>query len=510
MMTTKIITGVLAFLFYCSGFLTAQMPLSIEDPAMDAWAADPAHRPVLTGKLVNYTEEDLKNNPITCYFPMPILNYSRDIRLKVGADGSFKYQLPYAVPNQQFAFNFGELYYCNVLVTEDVHIELDVVQLKKDTSQYVSPGVRFSGKDGASVRLLNEFYQFTENTDIALSTEKQQVINSTLAPEEKVAKLRLLYKAALDNENRFFETHDKKNQTIIASKRESDFYADILLVYLRNRTEMPANLWEEVVAHQPIGINNSGQEYYRVLGSYATIIQKKLLESEILKKMPVRKSEMVILAGQSKFYDTMEQKEYYELGIPALHGSLMMTMAKNALQEVESTLAEIKSREAKATVRPNIDGPLPGIPYKSYQHGADLYTSGYGDIDSLFGYIRSLYPDKAIVFDVWTTWCGPCKSDMKESKPKKSEIKKAELPLEIIYLCAPIRSSLEKWAFIINENEFTGTYFYLNTMQAKQLKERYKVNHFPTYLTFNRKGEQIFDAVEGISNIDVEALRMKI
>lgn len=273
---------------------------------------------------------------------------------------------------------------------------------------------------------------------------------------------------------------------------------------------MPAALWKEVMEHQPYGINNSGQEYYRVLGSYATITSKNMLASDILKRMPARKADMAILAGMTRMYDTAEQKEYYESGTALLQGSWAIDIAKTALREIDSTLADIKKKEEHAVVRSNATGQLPGIPYRSYQHGAELYTSAYGDIDSLFEHIRAFYPGKAIVFDIWTTWCGPCKQDMKESKPKKEEIKKAGLPVEIIYLCYPSRSSMEKWTFIINENEFTGTHFYLSEVQAKQLKERYNIMHFPTYLTFTRKGELDVDAVNGISDINIETLKAKI
>lgn len=508
-MTTKMIICLIGILSF-TAIVSAQIPFSIEDPAMDAWAADLAHRPVFTGKLINYTEEDLKNNPITCSFPVPTLNFNRKINLTVDADGSFRYQMPYAIPYQGFWFTFGNLYSGGILVSEGLHIELDVSQLKRDTVYYPNPGVRFSGMDGVTAGLLNEFSNFTEKADISLSTEKREIIYPEMPPEEKVAKLRLLYHEVFEVENHFFETHDKKTQAFLTNKRQSDFYADVLLVYFMKRIEMPAALWQEVVEHQPYGINESGQEYYRVLGSYATISTKKLFTSDILKRMPARKADMVILAGMSKIYDTEEQKEYYESGMALLQGSWAVGIPKTALQEIDFTLAEIKKKEANATLRSDSAGKLPGIPYRSYQHGAELYTSAYGDIDSLFEHIRAFYPGKAIIFDIWTTWCAPCKKDMKESKPKKEEIKKAGLPVEIIYLCYPSRSSMEKWTFIINENEFTGTHFYLSDVQAKQLKERYNIMYFPTYLTFTRKGKLDVDAVNGISDIDIEVLKEKI
>ena len=192
-MTQKIILRTLVLLLAFPAFSGAQIPQSLEDPSMDAWAADSTHRPVFTGKLLHYTQEDLKNNPLSCSLVTPGVDFQQSNILAVASDGTFRFQLPNALPNQQIWFSAGELYFGEIMVTSDVHIELDYAQLKKDTVTYSGAGVRFSGTDEALNTCLNELAIFSHEAYMTLSSTREEIIMGKASTEEKVDQLRLLY-----------------------------------------------------------------------------------------------------------------------------------------------------------------------------------------------------------------------------------------------------------------------------------------------------------------------------
>ncbi|MDR1336920.1 MAG: TlpA family protein disulfide reductase [Tannerella sp.] len=118
------------------------------------------------------------------------------------------------------------------------------------------------------------------------------------------------------------------------------------------------------------------------------------------------------------------------------------------------------------------------------------------------------FPGKVILVDFWNTWCGPCRSAMKEFEPAKNRLK--EKGAVFIYL-ADESSPVNAWNNMIAG--ISGEHFRLNDSQKRALHDRFGIRGIPFYLILNRQGEQVYfktgfygNEMERIMN---EALRTK-
>jgi thiol-disulfide isomerase/thioredoxin len=179
--------------------------------------------------------------------------------------------------------------------------------------------------------------------------------------------------------------------------------------------------------------------------------------------------------------------------------------------ELENTKQSIKNIN-ELMQRANSDPPLPKsltlneVTYLDF--GAELYTTNCTDIDSLIGEIRANNPEKAIIFDVWATWCGPCISDMQASKAKKEQL--IAMNVEVVYLCSPKNSSVAFWQQKIAEIETRGTHIFMNKALENQLKEKFEISGYPSFIFINKSGVYHKGLVTRIQDFNLNLLKDRL
>ncbi|MCH5690540.1 redoxin family protein [Niabella sp. W65] len=136
------------------------------------------------------------------------------------------------------------------------------------------------------------------------------------------------------------------------------------------------------------------------------------------------------------FYNLSAHKQYYE-------NRLDKNLVQRQLNEFTSRKNEINKLFMSA-------GKLSGDQYyignavASLPFGAQLYTlDSIDNIDNFILNLKTKFKDKALVIDIWATWCGPCIADITNSKKLHDESK--DLPVEYIYLCTTSGSDIETW-----------------------------------------------------------------
>jgi thiol-disulfide isomerase/thioredoxin len=101
--------------------------------------------------------------------------------------------------------------------------------------------------------------------------------------------------------------------------------------------------------------------------------------------------------------------------------------------------------------------------------------------------ILDKYKGKAVLIDIWATWCGPCRAGHKAMAPLKEQMKGQNV--QFIYITSP-SSPLATWQEMLKDID--GDHYYLTQEQYKYILEKYESDGIPTYAIYNTKGEQTF------------------
>lgn len=115
---------------------------------------------------------------------------------------------------------------------------------------------------------------------------------------------------------------------------------------------------------------------------------------------------------------------------------------------------------------------------------------------------------RVVFLDVWGTWCGPCKADLKRLTHPLHEALES-LPVSFLYLCN--NSSDASWRSVIAEYQLTGPnslHYNLPADQQAALERYLGVAHYPTYILFDPQGRRV-PGPEPRPH-DIEGLKKKI
>jgi thiol-disulfide isomerase/thioredoxin len=110
--------------------------------------------------------------------------------------------------------------------------------------------------------------------------------------------------------------------------------------------------------------------------------------------------------------------------------------------------------------------------------------------DKTLDTIIERYKGKAVLVDVWATWCGPCRAAHKSMLPLKDEMKNQDVVF--VYLTGPT-SPIDKWSEMIPE--ISGEHYYLTNEQYSSIFTKYESNGVPTYLIFDKTGKFAYKSI---------------
>lgn len=92
---------------------------------------------------------------------------------------------------------------------------------------------------------------------------------------------------------------------------------------------------------------------------------------------------------------------------------------------------------------------------------------------------------KVIYVDLWATWCGPCISEMPNSKAIEAEFDKKNV--SFVYIAVHSEEATAKAK--VAEMQMGGQHYFLNSIQSNQLFQALGVKAIPHYIIIDQQGE---------------------
>ena len=201
-------------------------------------------------------------------------------------------------------------------------------------------------------------------------------------------------------------------------------------------------------------------------------------QMDILPSLPVDAATIRALLGISetamirKDFPYMEQLKEVEKDIAA-----------RAPKEYEEKLAEIHSY-VYAKDEQQIAGELSGnesVFFKKYDGVAP---------ENILQTILDKYKGKAVLIDLWETWCGPCRAGHKAMAPMKEQMKGQNV--QFVYIASP-SSPPTTWQRMITDID--GDHYYLTEEQNHYILKHFESSGIPTYAIYDTKGHQTYKSI---------------
>ena len=201
-------------------------------------------------------------------------------------------------------------------------------------------------------------------------------------------------------------------------------------------------------------------------------------QMDILPSLPVDAATIRALLGISetamirKDFPYMEQLKEVE-----------KTFAARAPKGFENQLAEIHSY-VYAKNEQQIAEELTG--------NESVFFKKYDDVapENILQTILVNYKGKAVLIDMWATWCGPCRAGHKAMAPLKEELKGRNI--KFIYITPP-SSPPTTWLEMIKDID--GDHYYLTEEQNHYILSHFESEGIPTYAIYDTKGHQTYKSI---------------
>jgi thiol-disulfide isomerase/thioredoxin len=165
---------------------------------------------------------------------------------------------------------------------------------------------------------------------------------------------------------------------------------------------------------------------------------------------------------------------------------------------VNTSLDIMTSEDCKAVVRA-YQAEQKRIAEQLAASQESIFYQKFDDVapENILQTILDRYKGKAVLIDIWATWCGPCRAGHKAMEPMKAQMKGQNV--QFVYITSPT-SPLSTWQELIKEID--GDHYYLTKEQYSYILDKYESNGIPTYAIYDAKGEQTFKTI-GFSGVEV-------
>lgn len=567
-MKTKRIIILLAIAITLLGCNSGEIP-SVEESKFDKYFANNDNFPLVSGKIINLSEEELKNTELRYSLVTPFEQNQFQIKKfgKINPDGSFTLELDYAFPYQQIWLSVGDYFYAGIYANTDLLIELNADSLRHNRAFMYGPGVNYLGTDGQLNTILNKHFLFNREEQIDIDKALSNIRHDRKLEYEVFERMYdSLYTILHKIDNEFIENNPSPYSWIIKNERLSDYYGDLCVKHWDPKGhKMSTELFEKIKNHKAYLISNSSSTFYNYLvsllmtqaGKYDKIdfadfgSYSKLTEIQKNEINEISQIQNIMEAGAS--YDTIRLKQLSKSAYQYLNDTLLVYRTLKHVNYIDSIFNErkadflkikISSREPKEkkiileillenintqwcrTILQThydesikklnlIEGILKnGEVFQTTKNiGKPILELPFGaklyQVDELEA--EELLTNIKTAFKgkalVLDFWATWCAPCLVDLPySKKLHDEMKDKPIEFVYLCTSSGSDLEKWKSKISELKIGGTHIFVKANIESKLMNLFSFNGFPSYAFINADGDYKAGAISRMGNLKMDDL----
>ena len=210
--------------------------------------------------------------------------------------------------------------------------------------------------------------------------------------------------------------------------------------------------------------------------SVVMILMKQ--QMDILPSLPVDAATISTLYGISRW--TTNRKDFPHM---EQLKEVEKTIATRAPKGFEDQLAEIHSY-----VYPKKEQQIA----EELSCNESVFFKKYDDVapENILQTILDKYKGKAVLIDMWETWCGPCRAGHKAMAPMKEQMKGQNV--QFVYIASP-SSPPTTWQKMIKDID--GDHYYLTEEQNHYILSHYESSGIPTYAIYDTQGHQTYKSI---------------
>lgn len=472
-------------------------------PVMDEKLLKPVVEPgqaILSGRILNFQSNQEEPNPaMRLFVPNPVTAEPSNFETIINNDGSFRFEVPVECDKAVGVLG-SSLFSQNIVV--------NLTTLNESTLEL------YIGKDDKAIVSSSGGMKFCSE-DLVQSLETLEKMIVHVSPE-RVPRYNMLIEDFIPFEIKSLERKldIAKNDTALSDWAKTFIINEFKLLYLDIRFLDYASVmksdymryndyedWDKFTAVEPDISYYSLLEYFDLNNpqylnneGYAKILQDLLADKTLnipaIMDTPVEywlkdvKKKMAACIGSDKglFYDLLAANAYARQFNPELK-SLTDRQKENIIKYFKNKgITKILIKKNEEIIK---------LEEKQLQTRSNLINTPSVPKENLMDSIIYKYKGKAVLVDLWATWCAPCLEAMKANEIVLQEMKGENI---VIVYITDSTSPRKLWEQKIKLME--GEHFYLTLDEYNYILESNGLTGIPSYLFYDKNGK-LFSKTQG-------------